>query len=78
MQIKNRASLVNSVNASKLFGSGSDLEYIDFDDLGRPVLLLGCCHHFNNAERNRQPESSRTPMDDMMQRVKDLGLSRPK
>ncbi len=78
VQIKNRASLVNSVNLSKLFGSGSDAEYNNFDDLGCPVLLLGCCHHFNNAGRNRRPESSRTPMDDMMQRVKDLGLSCPK
>jgi hypothetical protein len=33
-------------------GSGSDAEYVDFDDLGHPVLLLGCCHHFNDAERN--------------------------
>jgi hypothetical protein len=50
VQIKNRASLVNSVNASKLFASGSDAEYVNFDDLGRPVLLLGFCHHFNDAE----------------------------
>jgi hypothetical protein len=78
VQIKNRASLVNNVNALKLFGSGSDAEYVNFDDLGRPVLLLGCCHHFNDAKRNQRPESSCTPMDDMMQRVKDLGLSFPK
>jgi hypothetical protein len=78
VQIKNRASLVNSVNAPKLFGSGSDAEYVNFDDLGRSVLLLGCCHHFNDAERNQRSESSRTPMDDTMQRVKDLGLSCPK
>jgi hypothetical protein len=40
VQIKNRASLVNSVNALKLFGSGSDAEYVNFDDLRRPVLLM--------------------------------------
>ncbi len=50
--IKNHASLVNSVDASKLFGSGTDAEVVDFDDLGCPVSLLGLCHHFNNAERN--------------------------
>jgi hypothetical protein len=52
VQTKYRASLVNSVNALKLFSSGSDAEYVDFDDLGHPVLLLGCRHHFNNAEQN--------------------------
>jgi hypothetical protein len=55
--IKNRASLVNSINASKLFGSGTDAEVVDFDDLGCPVLLLRLCHHFNDAKRNQRPES---------------------
>jgi hypothetical protein len=42
------------------------------------VSLLGCCHHFDDADKYRHLTNVRTPMDNMIQRVKDLGLSRPK
>jgi hypothetical protein len=35
-----------------MFGSGADMGIVEFDELGCPVSLLGCGHHFNNAEKN--------------------------
>ena len=58
--------------------SGANTELVEFDALGCPVSLLGCCHHFNDAEKHQRVPNVRTPMDDMLERVKDLGLSRPK
>ena len=69
--------LSNVKNAQKL-GSGANTEIVEFDALGCPGSLLGCCHHFDDAEKHRRAPNVRTPMDDMIQRVKDLGLSRPK
>jgi hypothetical protein len=64
---------------SNIFGSGDNAGIVEFDELGRPVSMLGCGHHFNDAENNyRQVENVCTPMDDMLQRVKDLGLTQPK
>ena len=71
-------NLLSNVKKAQKFGSGVNTEIVEFDALGRPVSLLGCCHHFDDAEKNRRAPNVRTPMDDMIQRVKDLGLSRPK
>ena len=73
-----RFNLLSNVKNAQKFGSGANTEIVEFNALGRPVSLLGCCHHFDDAEKNRRAPNVRTPMDDMIQRVKDLGLSRPK
>jgi hypothetical protein len=70
-----------SIQTSHIFGSGANAGIVEFDELGHPVSMLGCGHHFNNAENNYQRVENvrtpnvRTPMDDMLQRVKDLGLT---
>jgi hypothetical protein len=75
---KNRFNLLANVKTSRLFGSGSDADVFEFDEIGRPVSLLGCCQHFDDAEKNRRAVNFCSPMDDIIKRVKDLGLSRPK
>jgi hypothetical protein len=45
-------NLLSSVKYARKFGSGANTEIVKFNELGRPVSLLGCCHHFDNAERN--------------------------
>ncbi len=71
-------NLLSNVKNARKLGSGANTEIVEFDALGRPLSLLGCCHHFDDTERNRGAVNVRTPMDDMIQRVKDLGLSRHK
>ena len=71
-------NLISTVKASRQFGSVANADIVEFDELGRPVSLLGCCHHFDDADKYRHRTNVRTPMDNMIQRVKDLGLSRPK
>jgi hypothetical protein len=77
-------NLLTSLQTSHFFGCGANAGIVEFDELGRPVSMLGCGHHFNDAENNYQGVENvcclnmRTPMDDMLQRVKDLGLTRPK
>ncbi len=75
---KNRFNLLANVKTSRLFGSGADADVVEFDEIGRPVSLLGCCHHFDDAEKNRCAVNFCTTRYDMIKRVKDLGLSRPK
>jgi hypothetical protein len=58
--------------------TGTEAEIVEFDKLGCPVSLLGCGHHFNDAKINRQSPNARTPMDDMITRVKDHSLACPK
>ena len=71
-------NLISTVKASWQFGSVANADIVEFDELGRPVSLLGCCHHFDDADKYRHLTNVHTPMDNMIQRVKDLGLSRPK
>jgi hypothetical protein len=76
-------NLFTSLQTSHIFGCGADAGIVQFDELGHPVYMLGCGHHFNNTENNYQRvENVHSPnvytlMDDMLQRVKDLGLTRP-
>jgi hypothetical protein len=74
---KNLINLAAAVETTHIFGRGNDAEVVQFDELGCPVSLLGLEHHFNDAKINRHRGSSNacTPMDDMITRVKDLGLS---
>ena len=67
-----RFNLLSNVTNAQKFGSGANTEIVEFDALGRPVSLLGCCHHFDDAEKHRRAPNVGTPMDDMIQRVKDL------
>jgi hypothetical protein len=78
VMVKNRFNLLANVKTSRLFGSGADADVVEFDEIGCPMSLLGCCHHFDDAEKNWRALNFCTPMDDMIKRVKDLGLSRPK
>jgi hypothetical protein len=53
----------------------ANADIVEFDELSHPVSLLVCGHHFNDAEENWQAVNVRTLIDDMIQRMKDLGLS---
>jgi hypothetical protein len=75
---KNCFNLLANVKTSWLFGSGADATFVEFDEIGRPVSLLGCCHHFDDAKKNWRAVNFCTPMDDMIKRVKDISLSHPK
>jgi hypothetical protein len=75
---KNCFNLLANVKTSRLFGSRADADIVEFDGIDRPVSLLGCCHHFDDAKKNQRAVNFCTPMDDMIKMVKDLGLSRPK
>ncbi len=75
---KNLMNLAATVKNTHLIGRGTEAEVVEFDKLGCPMSLHGCGHPFNDAEINRQSPITCTPMDDMITRVKDLGLSCPK
>ncbi len=75
---KNLMNLAATVKTTHLIGRGAEAEVVELGKLGLPVSFLGCGHHFNDAEINRQSPNTRTPMDDMITRVKDLGSSCPK
>jgi len=71
-------NLISTVKASRQLGSVDNVDIVEFDELGRPVSLLGCCHHFDDADKYRRVTYVHTLMNNMIERVKDLGLSRPK
>jgi hypothetical protein len=50
---KNLINLAATVKTTHIFGRGDDAEVVQFDELGRPVSLLGLGHHFNDAKINR-------------------------
>ena len=72
---QSNCNLVFTVNSIHLVGRCAGAEVVDFDKLGCPVSLLGCGHHFADAEKYRGLPNAHIPMDDMIQRVKDLRLT---
>ncbi len=57
---------------------GEDVSVVEFDHMGRPTSLLGHGQHFVDAPRNRRVVTERVPMDDMIERVRQLNLVRPR
>ncbi len=72
---RNTSNLSGNYEISQLFGSVSVAEIVDLDVHGCPISLLGHCHHFADAEKNRRLPKEGTPMDDMIQSVKENGLT---
>ena len=68
-------NIFSNVKTSQIFGSGAEADIVEFDELGRHMSILGCCHNFNDSKKYRQAANVRTPMDDMIHKVKILGLS---
>ena len=74
---RNRTNISCNAGHSMINFVGEDASVVEFDNIGRPTSLLGHGHHFNDAPCNRRAVTERVPMDDMIQRVRDLGLVRP-
>ena len=74
---RNRTNISYNAGHSMINLVGADASVVEFDNIGRPISLIGLGHHFNDAPRNRRVVTERVPMDDMIERVKDLGLVRP-
>ena len=74
---RNRTNISYNAGHSMINLVGADASVVEFDNIGRPTSLIGHGHHFNDAPRNRRVVTERVPMDDMIERVRDLGLVRP-
>lgn len=75
---KNRINILCSAGHSRINCVGEDASVVEFDHMGRPTSLLGHGQHFADAPRNRRVVSERVPMDDMIERVTQLNLVRPR
>ena len=74
---RNRTNISYNAGHSKINLVGADASVVEFDNIGRPTSLIGHGHHFNDAPHNQRVVTERVPMDDMIERVRDLGLVRP-
>ena len=74
---RNRTNISYNTGHSMINLVGVDASVVEFDNIGCPTSLIGHGHHFNDAPRNRRVVTERVPMDDMIERVRDLGLVRP-
>ena len=75
---KNRTNISCNAEHSMINFVGEDASVVEFDHMGRPTSLLGHGQHFVDAPRNRRVVTERVPMDDMIERVRQLNLVRPR